>query len=377
MDFKQLEIDGEAYQPKDEEARKEMVGATTSAAGKAGRVPAPPAGAANRCLYSDGTWKVPPDTNTTYGPATQSAAGLMGAADKKKLDGISVVNNTADANKRVAYASSAGSASTATSAAKATNDANGNNIVNTYLPLTGGTVSGNIKASSFLLGDQQRLKWEGSEQAISIYGMKMRDGGANQLRVDVNPADYTYMLAAGCIGSYYALQSYGYGIYDLGGPGYPWKTVYANTGQISTSDKRKKENIKEFDSGFIKDFIMGITPVSYRLIDNDSGRTHYGIIAQDIEGLMGRLGMGSKDFAGFIKSPKTVTELRETEYKGEDGKTKKRMEPYIQAVEGEYEYALRYEEFIGPLIKMVQLQQEEIERLGCRVSELENAGKAP
>ena len=28
------------------------------------------------------------DTNTTYGAATQSAAGLMSAADKKKLDGV-------------------------------------------------------------------------------------------------------------------------------------------------------------------------------------------------------------------------------------------------------------------------------------------------
>ena len=41
-------------------------GATTSAAGTAGYVPAPSAGAANRYLRSDGTWQVPPDTNTTY-----------------------------------------------------------------------------------------------------------------------------------------------------------------------------------------------------------------------------------------------------------------------------------------------------------------------
>ena len=41
-----------------------MTGATTSAAGKAGLVPAPAAGAATRYLRSDGTWQVPPDTNT-------------------------------------------------------------------------------------------------------------------------------------------------------------------------------------------------------------------------------------------------------------------------------------------------------------------------
>lgn len=63
-----------------------MTGATTSAAGKAGLVPAPAAGAATRYLRSDGTWQVPPDT--TYSDATQSAHGLMSVNDKKKLDGI-------------------------------------------------------------------------------------------------------------------------------------------------------------------------------------------------------------------------------------------------------------------------------------------------
>ena len=63
-----------------------MSGASTSAAGASGLVPAPGAGAANRYLRSDGTWVVPPDTNTTYSPATSSANGLMSAADKAKLD---------------------------------------------------------------------------------------------------------------------------------------------------------------------------------------------------------------------------------------------------------------------------------------------------
>lgn len=66
-----------------------MSGATTSAAGKAGLVPAPATGANNRYLRSDGTWAVPPDNNTTYSVATWSADGLMSSADKRKLDGLS------------------------------------------------------------------------------------------------------------------------------------------------------------------------------------------------------------------------------------------------------------------------------------------------
>lgn len=66
-----------------------MTGATANAAGKAGLVPAPAAGTqGSKYLRADGTWQTPPDTNTTYGTASQSANGLMSAADKKKLDGI-------------------------------------------------------------------------------------------------------------------------------------------------------------------------------------------------------------------------------------------------------------------------------------------------
>lgn len=70
-----------------------LKGATTSAAGTAGYAPAPSAGAANRYLRSDGTWAVPPDTNTTYNAATTSSAGLMSAADKTKLDSIATGAN--------------------------------------------------------------------------------------------------------------------------------------------------------------------------------------------------------------------------------------------------------------------------------------------
>lgn len=63
-----------------------MTGATSNAAGKAGLVPAPASGNQGKYLRGDGTWQTP--TNTTYGVATQSVNGLMSSSDKKKIDSI-------------------------------------------------------------------------------------------------------------------------------------------------------------------------------------------------------------------------------------------------------------------------------------------------
>lgn len=89
----------------------DMKGATSSAAGTHGLVPAPAAGKQSQYLRGDGTWDTP--TNTTYSDATQSAHGLMTAADKKKLDGIATnANNythpTTSGNKHIPAGGSSG-----------------------------------------------------------------------------------------------------------------------------------------------------------------------------------------------------------------------------------------------------------------------------
>lgn len=152
-------------------------GATTSAAGGHGLVPAPATGAANRYLRSDGTWQVPPDNNTwnALRGATADAAGSAGyvvapakgqqgyflrgdatwAAISKGTIGLGNVDNTADSSKSVKYATSAGSANTATkastadSATKATNDSAGNNINTTYIK----NLSVNGRVITFTKGD--------------------------------------------------------------------------------------------------------------------------------------------------------------------------------------------------------------------------------
>lgn len=64
-------------------AYDDMKGATSSAAGVHGLVPAPAAGKQAQFLRGDGTWAMP--TNTTYANASASEAGLMSAADYSKL----------------------------------------------------------------------------------------------------------------------------------------------------------------------------------------------------------------------------------------------------------------------------------------------------
>ena len=89
----------------------DMKGATSSAAGTHGLVPAPAAGKQSQYLRGDGTWATP--TNTTYSDATQSTHGLMSVDDKKKLDGIAsgannYVHPTSSGNKHIPSGGSAG-----------------------------------------------------------------------------------------------------------------------------------------------------------------------------------------------------------------------------------------------------------------------------
>lgn len=89
----------------------DMKGATSSAAGTHGLVPAPAAGKQSQYLRGDGTWDTP--TNTTYSDATQSAHGLMSVDDKKKLDGIAsgannYVHPTSSGNKHIPAGGSSG-----------------------------------------------------------------------------------------------------------------------------------------------------------------------------------------------------------------------------------------------------------------------------
>ena len=214
-----------------------------------------------------------------------------------------------------------------------------------------------------------RLQLTGT-QYPQIYG----NGSVLQLGVDTN-------AAVGVVLQGDIFREAGDGLLNLGNGSHRWAVVYAKTGSINTSDRNEKNTIADIDPEQAEKLIMGLKPSTFKFNDGTSGRTHWGLISQDIEELLPQIGMSDLDFAGFIKTPKTedyyedVPETVTDEETGEE-KTVTRKELKTRTVEGEYVYALRYSEFIAPLICMVQKQQKQIENLERRLSALENKEEA-
>ena len=209
-----------------------------------------------------------------------------------------------------------------------------------------------------------------SSKLPQIYG----NGSILQLGVDTNAA-VGVVLQGG------VFREAGDGSLNLGNGSHRWAVVYAKTGSINTSDRNEKNTIADIDPEQAEKLIMGLKPSTFKFNDGTSGRTHWGLISQDIEELLPQIGMSDLDFAGFIKTPKTadyyedVPETVTDEETGEE-KTVTRKELKTRTVEGEYVYALRYSEFISPLICMVQKQQRQIQDLERRLSALESKEEA-
>ena len=133
--------------------------------------------------------------------------------------------------------------------------------------------------------------------------------------------------------------------FDLGDSSRRWDDLWATNPTIQTSDRNEKNNIKDTDLGL--DFINKLKPVSY--IWNNKTRTHYGLIAQDVQKVLEDISKDTKDFAGFIKAD--VSEEKDN---------------------SKHSYGLRYNEFIAPMIKAIQELKADNDSLKARIETLEN-----
>lgn len=128
---------------------------------------------------------------------------------------------------------------------------------------------------------------------------------------------------------------------DCGSASYKWRNLYCKNGTIQTSDRNEKMNISNMSEQYANAIIDDALPKTYMMLNNESGRTHAGMIAQDLEEQLSKNGMSSKDFAGFIKYEKEDTNGVPT---------------------SEYGYGIRYEEYIAPLIKYSQCLKRDLKQ---------------
>lgn len=141
------------------------------------------------------------------------------------------------------------------------------------------------------------------------------------------------------------------------------KTLYSSGGGVSVSDRNLKKDFELITDSLAENIIDGLIPTSFKYIDGDSGRRHYGLIAQDVEYLINKLGIDIIDFAPLCKVyPDKVIPFdvdNEEELVLEKDYTKTPL------------YHLRYEGFIGFLIKYSQNLKKENIQLRERVQILE------
>ena len=151
--------------------------------------------------------------------------------------------------------------------------------------------------------------------------------------------------------------------YNVGSSSKRWDNIHASNGTIQTSDRNEKNTIVESDLGL--SFVNKLKPVSYKF--NGKTRTHYGLIAQDIETTLSDIGKTTTDFAGFIKS-----DIPEEKYQDKEPLPEGKAIGDVKR-EAFTSYGLRYAEFISPLVKAVQELSTEVETLKTKVAALEGS----
>ena len=125
--------------------------------------------------------------------------------------------------------------------------------------------------------------------------------------------------------------------FNIGSGSERFNTIYATNGSIQTSDRNQKNTIIESDLGL--DFVNKLKPVSYKW-NEDDGKIHYGLIAQEVEETLLDIDKTVSDFGAVSK-------------------------------EDDSPMGLSYNEFISPLVKAIQELTAKNDALEARIKTLE------
>lgn len=214
-----------------------------------------------------------------------------------------------------------------------------------YLPLSGGTVTGTIKCND--------IKGTDSNNVVSTFDVNgnrhVQLGTASTYayipcsagRIDVGSYSIQFETASG----FTILGSSNETYCQLGKSTGRWRSLYAVNGTIQTSDKRRKQDVS-YDLEKIKQVMSRVKPLSYRYNDIENDKTRYGFFAQDLESELNDNGLDAADIAGL-----TIDEIEPTEAIP-DGKL----------------YGISYEQFVPIAIGMIQDLQAEVAGLKSEIA---------
>lgn len=145
-----------------------------------------------------------------------------------------------------------------------------------------------------------------------------------------------------------------------------WKAVYCKNSTNTVSDLTKKREVKEIDDRYIELFDR-VQPYTYMF--NNGDRVHTGFISQYVEEAMDEVGLTAEELGFFCK------DIKEEAVFDEEGVWIENKKVYDEDGNPEYEYALRYGEYIAIMaekVKRLEAQyNEKLEQLDVKLAELE------
>lgn len=150
--------------------------------------------------------------------------------------------------------------------------------------------------------------------------------------------------------------------YALGSTDNRWNELWVNklngnelstASEASTDSDRKLKNTIEYDISKYDKVFDALKPVSYQYNNSNSGRTHLGFIAQDVQESIKNAGLTDKDYS--------IVTIDGNGFDAEQG---------IVTNEEDTVYRLRYSQLHALEVRQIQLLKQEIKELKAEIEEL-------